>query len=141
MGRRHPFWWCLWLLAAGCFLPAFGQTTNRLSATLPAVAGQEREPPAVGALAAKVRELWRKQHELEYADPELARLRKEIAEHERRMVQLRQELAQKLADKPEIQELERQRKDLVRQMQQASATSPATGGDVKQAPGPVDSQR
>jgi hypothetical protein len=72
------------------------------------------------ALTLKVKELWQRQHDLEYSDPEIARVRKDIVELERQLVARRKDLADRLARKPEIQQLEQERLTLIRQLQQAT---------------------
>ena len=82
--------------------------------------GRRGPGPPQQALTTKVKELWQRQHDLEYSDPEIARVRKDIVELERQLVARRKDLADRLARKPEIQQLEQERLALIRQLQQAA---------------------
>ena len=129
MVRVSPALWCAtWLVVSFTAAVPASPTNQVASAPAPAsssATAPSAAVPAAAALTAKVKELWQKQHDLEYADPEIARIRKDMVELERQLVEKRKDLAQQLARKPEIKKLEQERLDLVRQLQGAG---PAAAG-------------
>ena len=129
MARLSPALWCAtWIAVSSAFVSS-AANTNGVAASVAAapatvaVAATPASPQQ--ALTLKVKELWQRQHDLEYSDPEIARVRKDIVELERQLVARRKDLADRLARKPEIQQLEQERLALIRQLQQvAPAAAP-----------------
>lgn len=122
MARLSPALWCATCLVASSATAILAAVTNGPVIAASAVGGEVKSVPAASqqALQQKVKELWQRQYELEHADPEIARVRKDIVELERQLVARRKDLAERLARKPEIQQLEQERLALVRQVQTAT---------------------
>lgn len=69
-------------------------------------------------ISQKMTELAKKKHEAEYADPECAKIREEIAGLEGKLVELRQKLAAQQKLVPGIAEVDRQRMELIGKIQE-----------------------
>ena len=122
MARLSPALWCAtWIAVSSAFVSS-AASTNGVAVPVVAAPATVAAAPASPqqALTTKVKELWQRQHDLEYSDPEIARVRKDIVELERQLVARRKDLADRLARKPEIQQLEQERLALIRQLQQAA---------------------
>ena len=122
MARLSPALWCATWIAVSAASLSLAASTNVVATPVTAapVAAIASSKDPQQALNLKVKELWQRQHDLEYADPEIARVRKDIVELERQLVARRKDLAERLARKPEIQQLEQERLALIRQLQQAT---------------------
>jgi Skp family chaperone for outer membrane proteins len=122
MARLSPALWCATLIAVSAASMSLAAATNVIATPASAAPVAAAAAPATPqqALTLKVKELWQRQHDLEYSDPEIARVRKDIVELERQLVARRKDLADRLARKPEIQQLEQERLTLIRQLQQAT---------------------
>lgn len=100
------------LLSGGLFaVPVQAAPTNqviRLNQDLAEI--QERQRAVQVDIAASTRLLQNKEHELSYSDPEAARLREQVKALERKMVDLRRKLRERLRMIEVIRTLEEQRK-------------------------------
>lgn len=71
-----------------------------------------------------------RQHQLEYQDPETVALREEIVGLERQLIAKRQQLQTRLALKPEIKDVESERKDLFQTLQRLRDTEAAIQREI-----------
>lgn len=81
-------------------------------------------------LGEQLKEMRQKQHDLEYRDPELVAIREEMVALEKQVIAKREELKTRLALKPAIKELESERKELFRSLQDLRATEAAIQREI-----------
>lgn len=81
-------------------------------------------------LGEKLKEMREKQHELEYQDSEIVAIREEMVALEKQVIAKREDLKTRLALKPAIKELESERKELFRSLQNLRNTEAAIQREI-----------
>lgn len=124
----RPF--CHWAVAVLLVVGAFFFQGQWVAADDPPAAGKagelQKELTDVRAALAEAREnltkqtkdLWQQQHDAEYNDPDCSRLRQEINALEKQVMDKRRELAAHLATLKTVKDLEAQRVELFRNVQE-----------------------
>jgi chromosome segregation ATPase len=82
-------------------------------------------------IAEKSKSLWQQQHDLEYGDPEMAKLREEIVAIEKQLVDKRQQLNTRLSLKPEMKEIEKQRRALFQNIEKLRQEEQAVMNELR----------
>jgi septal ring factor EnvC (AmiA/AmiB activator) len=82
------------------------------------------------SISAQSKALWKTQHDLEYNDPSISKLREEITELEKVLVTKRQELNLKLSLIPERTSIDLKRRDLFTNLQNLKATEQAIVNEI-----------
>ena len=68
-------------------------------------------------LAEQAKELWKRQHNLEYGNPECAKLREDIVALEKQLMEKRRQLDTQMAMEPEMKEIRKLRQELFEKIQ------------------------
>ncbi len=75
--------------------------------------------------------LLQKQHDVEYADPDLTQLREELVKLEKQVVEKRKQLNERISIHPEISKLEKERRALFQSLENARANEAAIENEIK----------
>ena len=84
-------------------------------------------------LAVQVKELWKKQHDLEYKNEECVELRGQIVKLEKELIAKRQQLDERLEQIPEIKDLNSRRKQLFLRIEELKQTEQLILNEMKGA--------
>ena len=121
----------LWVVTA--FLHTASATATKTLGELTNELGQVRSKieKAQQDVAEQSKVIWQAQHDLEYSDPSLAKLRQEIDDLQKQMIQKRQELNLRIALLPGSKDLEAKRRALFENLQNLQATEQAILNEIK----------
>jgi len=82
------------------------------------------------SISAQSKVLWKTQHDLEFTDPAIVKLREEIADLEKELITKRQALNLKLSLIPEMKSIDAQRRDLFVNLQTLKETEKAIVNEI-----------
>ena len=133
IARRH-----LACAVAFCFLlstfPLYsansGTPTKREQLTKELAKVRSDIEAAQKSISAQSKALWKTQHDLEYNDPSIMKLREEITDLEKELIGKRQELNLKLSLVPEMKTIDSKRRDLFSNLESLKATEEAIVNEI-----------
>ena len=133
IARRHlacAVAFCLLLSTCPLYSANEGTPSKREQLTKELAKVRSDIDAAQKSITAQSKVLWKSQHDLEYSDPSLVKLREEITALEKELIGKRQELNLKLSLIPEMKTIDSKRRDLFTNLESLKATEQAIVNEI-----------